>query len=227
MLQPFIFNLEETPMKERTKQIFDTLYERYPALECCRESIARAYEIILNCYKNGGTVMICGNGGSSADCEHIVGELMKGFMSKRKMTAEAAEQFMAVLGDGADEYIEKLQGALPAISLVSQSGIQTAFANDVDPAMGYAQQVYGYARKGDVVIGISTSGGAKNVLHAFNTAKVLGASSVLLSGGTGGVCAKAADVAIIVPEKETYKVQEYHLPVYHCLCAVIESEMFE
>lgn len=192
------------------------LYDKYPALEVCREDIEKALKLILNTYRSGGKVLVCGNGGSAADSEHIVGELMKGFLSKRPVVDERIPKR---LRDG-------LQGALPAISLPNQSAILSAFINDVDPEMMYAQLVYGYAGKNDLLIGLSTSGNSGNVVNAIEVAKSLGMKTLSLTGQKASRMSELSDVTIRVPETETYKVQEYHLPVYHYLCAEVEREMF-
>lgn len=192
------------------------LYERYPALNSCKEEIEKALEMLLDTYRNGGKVLVCGNGGSASDCEHIVGELMKGFMSKRPVKDERLPED---LRDG-------LQGALPAISLPSQSGILSAYINDVDPEMMYAQLVYGYATEKDLVIGLSTSGQSKNVVKAMEVAKCLGAKTLALTGQKQSALSELSDITIRVPATETYQVQEYHLPVYHYLCAEVEKKFF-
>lgn len=192
------------------------LYERYPVLNSCKEEIENALEMLLDTYKNGGKVLVCGNGGSASDCEHIVGELMKGFMSKRPVTDERLPE----------ELRKGLQGALPAISLPSQSGILSAYINDVDPEMMYAQLVYGYATERDLVIGLSTSGNSKNVVKAMEVAKCLGTKTLALTGQKQSALSELCDVTIRVPATETYQVQEFHLPVYHYLCAEVEKRMF-
>lgn len=192
------------------------LLERYPALCECRDSIEKALDMITDTYKNGGKVLVCGNGGSAADSEHIVGELMKGFLSKREVTDERIPERLR----------KNLQGALPAISLPSQCAILSAFVNDVEPDMMYAQMVYGYAKENDLVIGISTSGNSKNVVNAVEVAKCVGAKTLSLTGQNESKLSKLSDVTIRVPETKTYKVQELHLPVYHYLCAGVEKAMF-
>ena len=192
------------------------LYERYPALEVCKEDIEKALGMMIDTYKEGGKILICGNGGSASDSEHIVGELLKGFMLKRPVTDERIP-----------EHLRKgLQGSLPAISLPSQSAILSAFINDVDPEMMYAQLVYGYTKPEDLVIGLSTSGNSKNVVNALEVAKCVGAKTLAMTGERESKMSELADVTIKVPETETYKVQEYHLPVYHHLCAEVESYFF-
>lgn len=192
------------------------LYERYPALAVCKNDIDKAFEMILNTYKNGGKVLVCGNGGSASDSEHIVGELMKGFMLKRPVTDDRIPEELRV----------GLQGSLPAISLPSQCAILSAFINDVDPEMMYAQLVYGYAKKEDLVIGLSTSGNSKNVVKAIEVAKCLGVKTLSMTGEKMSKLSEISDVTIRVPATETYKIQEYHLPVYHHLCAEVEKEIF-
>ncbi|MBR3761768.1 MAG: SIS domain-containing protein [Lachnospiraceae bacterium] len=192
------------------------LYDRYPALEVCREEIEKTREMMLETYRNGGKILVCGNGGSAADSEHIVGELMKGFLLKRPVMDERIPESLR----------NGLQGSLPAISLPSQSAILSAFINDVDPEMMYAQLVYGYAGKNDLLMGLSTSGNSKNVVNAMVVARSLGAKVVSLTGERESRMSELSDVAIRVPEVETYKVQEYHLPVYHYLCAEVEKVIF-
>ncbi len=192
------------------------LIDRYPALKGVENKIQKALELIIDVYKNGGKVLVCGNGGSAADSDHIVGELMKGFMLKREVADERIPEDLRY----------KLQGALPAISLPSQSAILSAYINDVDPEMMYAQLVYGYANDKDLVVGISTSGNSKNIVNALKVANSVGAKTLALTGISGGALAEIADVLIDVPEHETYKVQEYHLPVYHYLCAEVEKYFF-
>ena len=192
------------------------LFERYPKLEACKEDIEKALELILDTYKNGGKVLLCGNGGSAADCEHIVGELMKGFKSMRKVSDERLPE----------EIREKLQGSLPAISLPSQSAIISAYCNDISPEMVYAELVYGYAKREDLVIALSTSGNSKNIVRAAEVAGCLGVKTLALTGMGGGELSKLATVTIKVPETETNKVQELHLPIYHYLCAETEKKIF-
>lgn len=202
------------------------LIERYPALSVCADSISLANEMIVNSAKAGGKILICGNGGSSADADHIVGELMKGFLLKRPMSKTTAERFKSSLGDSANKFIEKLQCGIPAISLSSGTAISSAFINDVEPDLVYAQMVFGYAREGDLLIAISTSGNSKNVVNAAKCAKALGISTLALTGKAESALSEICDCTIKVPEKETFKVQELHLPVYHYLCASVEEEIF-
>lgn len=192
------------------------LLERYPDLNFCKAEIENALALMLDTYKKGGKILVCGNGGSACDAEHIVGELMKGFKSPRKVTDERISPDLR----------EKLQGALPAISLNSQTGLMTAITNDIDADMIFAQQVYGYAKENDLVIGISTSGNSQNVVKAIRVAKDLGVKTIALTGKTGGILKGIADITICAPATEIYKIQEYHLPIYHYLCAEIEKELF-
>ena len=194
----------------------DELICRYPALEVCRDSIDAAAKTIIQSYEAGGKLLVCGNGGSAADADHIVGELMKSFKIKRKVTDERIPE----------ELRSALEGALPAICLNSHSALSSAYHNDVDPAMTYAQLTYGYAKACDVFIGISTSGNAKNVTNAMRVAKAMGVKTIALSGKGGGKIGQIADVTICVPESETYKIQELHLPVYHYLCAEVERHFY-
>lgn len=194
----------------------EELLKRYPELEECRESIKGALELMIDTYRRGGKILVCGNGGSAADSEHIVGELMKGFLKKREVSDARLP----------DRLSKKLQGALTAISLPSQSAILSAFINDVAPEMMYAQLVYGYARPEDLVIGISTSGNSENIVNAVEVAGCVGAKTLSLTGKNESRLSELSDVTVRVPETETYKVQELHLPVYHYLCAETEREMF-
>jgi D-sedoheptulose 7-phosphate isomerase len=193
------------------------LIQRYPALESCKADIEKALELIIETYKNGGKVLVCGNGGSASDSEHIVGELMKGFISHRKVTDERIPEHLRI----------NLQGALPAISLPSQIGVLSAFINDVDPDMLYAQLVYGYATENDLVIGLSTSGNSKNIVNAVEVANAVGAKTLSLTGAKESKLSAISTVTVKVPETETYKIQEYHLPVYHYLCAGAEKYFFD
>ncbi len=205
--------------------IFEELFERYPVLSVCREDILEADAIIRNCYQKGGKLLICGNGGSCADACHIVGELMKGFLRKRPLTQEKKAEMLSRF-PVSDDLLNCLQGALPAIALSDADALTTAFNNDVNPLYTYAQQVYALSCPNDVLVGISTSGNAKNVACAVSVAKGLGLRTIGLTGNTGGYLKKNCDTAICVPEKETFKIQELHLPVYHALCASAEDCFF-
>ncbi|PJJ30928.1 D-sedoheptulose-7-phosphate isomerase [Lacrimispora celerecrescens] len=204
----------------------EELIERYPVLAGVKPQIREAYEILESCYENGGKLLIAGNGGSCADAEHIVGELMKGFVKRRPVSESFAAKLLEADQAFGKELGEKLQGGLPAIALTGHSSLSTAFLNDVDGEMVYAQQTYGYGKKGDVLLGISTSGNAKNVMYAVTAAKAIGMKTIGLSGKDGGLLKMAADVTVVVPETETFKIQELHLPVYHALCLMLEERFF-
>ncbi len=208
------------------EKILDQLIERYPVLAGVREDIWAAYEVIADCYVNGGKLLIAGNGGSAADAEHMVGELMKGFVKPRKLGKEMADKLIAVDGEMGQALADKLQGALPAIALVDHVALSTAYLNDMDPLLGFAQQLNGYGEEGDVFLGISTSGNSKNVLYACTVAKAKGMKVIGLAGRDGGRLREMSDVAVVVPEEETYKIQELHLPVYHGLCLMLEERFF-
>ena len=192
------------------------LYERYPELEECACEIEKAIAIMVHTFKDGNKILVCGNGGSACDAEHMVGELMKSFKLPRKVTDEQVSPDLR----------EKLQGALPVISLNSQTGLMTAIANDIDADMIFAQQIYGYAKECDLVIGISTSGNSKNVVNAIRLANDLDLVSIVLTGKDGGELKDLGIISICVPATETYKIQELHLPLYHRLCILIEEAMF-
>jgi D-sedoheptulose 7-phosphate isomerase len=207
----------------------EQLMERYPALLECREEIAKAFEILKACFESGGQLLLAGNGGSSADSGHMVGELMKGFVKRRPLDPGFVEKLKATSGKNLHyaEYLAKnVQQGLPAVDLSSQKSLITASINDIGGDIIYAQQVCGYGRRGDVFMGISTSGNAKNILYAMIAAAAKGMKTIALSGGSGGAIKDYADAAIVVPEKETYKVQELHLPVYHTLCLMLEEYFF-
>lgn len=208
------------------RNLVDELIERYPILEPGRKDITEAFHILLNCFRGQGKLLIAGNGGSAADAEHIVGELMKGFVLKREIDENLKDKLRNVDYDMGNKLSRKLQLSLPAIALSNHSSLNTAFSNDVDGQLCFAQQVLGYGKEGDVFLGISTSGNSANVLYAAIVAKAQGMKVIGLTGRGGGRLADMADVIVAVDEKETYKVQELHLPIYHCLCLMVESEMF-
>jgi D-sedoheptulose 7-phosphate isomerase len=208
------------------KQTLDQLITKYPELKACEADITKAFHIMQKSYMNGGKVLLCGNGGSAADCDHIVGELMKGFMSRRPVSQEMREQ-LKLLGQDNDGYLaDHLQGALPAISLASHSALISAFSNDVAADMVFAQQVYGYGKKEDVLVGFSTSGNSVNVIRALQVARTLGVSTIGFTG-RGGAMNSLCDAAICVPFDSTPDVQERHLPIYHALCVMLEKEFFK
>ncbi len=202
------------------------LVKRYPALSACAGDIQAAIDSLISCYQQGHKLLLCGNGGSCADCLHIVGELMKGFLKKRPLSDSQKELLLSCQPELAG-YLDKLQNALPAIALCEESALNTAFCNDVDPQLQFAQQVLGYGREGDILLAISTSGNAQNVVLTARTAKALGLKVVGLTGAKGGTLSQIADICIRVPETETYRVQELHLPVYHAICAAVEAAFYE
>lgn len=205
----------------------EEIFTRYPALEGCRADMEEALATLLRCALAGGKVLVCGNGGSAADSEHIVGELMKGFLKKRPLPETDVEKWRAAYGEEGETMAKAMQGGIAAISLPSQVAILSAVVNDNDPTTLYAQLAWNYARPGDVLVGISTSGNAKNVLGAARAAKLQGAAVIGMTGSRESKLSAVADVTIRVPDTETYRIQEYHLPVYHWLCACLEAEMFE
>ena len=213
-------------MEKSVEAYLEELMMRYPSLEREKQHIAEAYSILETCYASEGKLLIAGNGGSAADAEHIVGELMKGFVRPRKVGAEFSEKMVSVDRESGRELSEKLQGALPAIAISGHVALSTAYLNDVDPLLGFAQQAYGYGRAGDVFLGISTSGNSRNILYACTVARAKGMKVIGLTGGSGGKLKDMADVSVIVPEKETFKIQELHLPVYHALCLMLEERFF-
>ena len=204
----------------------DEVTERYPVLAPVRRDIEAVYEMLRDCFAGGGKLLIAGNGGSCADAEHIVGELMKGFVKRREVSDSFAECLRNADEVRGAELAKKLQGGLPAIALTGHAGLSTAYLNDVDGDLIFAQQTYGYGRPGDVLIGISTSGNAKNVMYAMTVAKALGMKTIGLTGKDGGALKREADVSVVVPETETFKIQELHLPVYHALCLMLEERFF-
>ena len=209
------------------KEILEKMIEENPALTSRKHAMEQAFSIIKECYKTGGKVLICGNGGSASDSEHIVGEFMKGFTLSRPLSAEKREMLTSLYPTDGDYLADNLQGALPAISLVSQTSLTSAFINDVAPDMVFAQQVYGYVQKGDVIIGLSTSGNSKNVINAIKVGKTLGAKCIAMTGEGDSLLSDVCDTTLRSPAKETYRVQEFHLVMYHALCAMIEAEFFD
>lgn len=207
--------------------MLNELVMRYPVLGIVRDDVNKAYSLLEACYENGGKLLIAGNGGSAADADHIVGELMKGFVKRRPLSKELKCALIDTDPIRGRELSEKLQQGLPAIALTNHAALSSAFANDVDGMLSYAQQVNGYGKEGDVFLGISTSGNSENVMYAAVTAKAKGMKVIGLTGRDGGKLAKLADVAIVVPEQETYKIQELHLPIYHALCLMLEDHFYE
>lgn len=204
----------------------DLLVERYPSLESAKNDIVAAYLLLEESYKNGGKLLVAGNGGSAADAEHIVGELMKGFKLPRKPEADFAEKLVEENQELGSVLAENLQGALPAIALDGHPALSTAYMNDCEPLLCFAQQVNGYGKSGDVFLGISTSGNSKNVLFAATTAHAKGMKVIGLTGARDSKLKDMSDVCIKAPQTETYMIQELHLPIYHCLCLMLEDRFF-
>lgn len=196
-----------------------TLLEHYPQLAPGADSIESAARMMIDTFRSGGKLLLCGNGGSASDADHIAGELLKGFKSRRPLPSALRESLGGAMAD-------KLQGALPAIPLGNFTALNTAYLNDVDGEYTYAQLVLGLGKPGDLLLGISTSGNAKNVNHAFRAARGLGLKTIGLTGEDGGAFRETCDLCIHAPARETYRIQEYHLPIYHALCLMIEAEFF-
>lgn len=214
-------------MNQRTENMTNAFFAEHPAFEPIRGQIGCALEIMRAAFAGGGKLLVCGNGGSCADSDHIVGELMKGFLLRRPLPRELRDGFREKYGEDGERIANGLQEGLPAISLGAHGALSTAFANDCDPALIYAQQALAYAGTGDVLLGISTSGNAENVRAAIMAAKVRGAVCIALTGRDGGKIAPLADCAVIAPERETFRIQECHLAIYHYLCAAVESEFYQ
>lgn len=213
-------------LDNRLMRHIDLLVERYPSLESARNDIVAAYLLLEESYKNGGKLLVAGNGGSAADAEHIVGELMKGFKLPRKPEADFAEKLVEENQELGSVLAENLQGALPAIALDGHPALSTAYMNDCEPLLCFAQQVNGYGKSGDVFLGISTSGNSKNVLFAATTAHAKGMKVIGLTGAKDSKLKDMSDVCIKAPQTETYMIQELHLPIYHCLCLMLEDKFF-
>ncbi len=207
-------------------QILDTLIDRYPELEPLKSEINKASDTLINCYERGRKVLVCGNGGSCSDSDHIVGELMKGFENMRPVAEAMKNELAEIAGERGTYLAGKLQQALPAISLTAHSALITAVANDTDASLIFAQQVMGYGNRGDVILGISSSGNSQNVIDALITAKAKKMTIIGLTGETGGKMKPFCDILINVPGRRTAFVQELHLPVYHVLCMMVENHFF-
>lgn len=212
-------------MKETTNKILDELVERYHQLEVVKEDIYKAYIVLENAYKNNKKVLICGNGGSASDSEHIVGELMKMFKKARPMKKEIFDK-LGTLGEVGERLQHVIDGSLRAISLTSHMSLSTAFANDKEPKGAFAQQLYALGDEDDVLLCISTSGNSENCVLAATLAKAMNIKTIALTGKKESKLSALSDVTIKAPELETYKIQELHLPIYHCLCAMLEEEFF-
>ena len=213
-------------LEKRLMKHINLLIERYPSLETEKDNVINAYLLIEACYVRGGKVLVAGNGGSAADAEHIVGELMKGFKMPRKPKQDFARRLIAENQELGTILAENLQGALPAIALDGHPALSTAYMNDCEPLLCFAQQVNGYGKIGDVFLGISTSGNSENILYAAITAHAKGMKVIGLTGARNSKLEQLSDVCIKVPQTETYMIQELHLPVYHCLCLMLEDKFF-
>jgi len=203
-----------------------TLIEKYPLLKQCESQIQLAVDKICAAYENNKKLLVCGNGGSAADAEHIVGELMKGFLSKRELSNEEKEKLITAHAERGEKLAALLQKPLPAVSLVSSVSLATAFANDVAPELIFAQQVYGLGNAGDIFLGISTSGNAENVAFAAVAAKAKNIFTIALTGKDGGKLKNISDLAIIAPSNSTPDIQELHLPIYHYICKAVEQHFW-
>lgn len=202
------------------------MIRRYPALGCCKKEIWEAAMAIIDCYENSKKILLCGNGGSCADADHMVGELMKSFEKKRPLPEDFRERLQLASPERGGYLAENLQNALPAISLCSQTSLLTAISNDMDADLVYSQQIAGYGRRGDVLFAITTSGNSQNVVNAAITAKAKGLKVIGLTGQHGGLIKQYCDTVICVPSTITAEIQEYHLPVYHAICRIIENRFF-
>ena len=208
------------------EQILNDLICRYPKLKKCKNEIAKSYDLLCEMYQKNGKLLVAGNGGSAADAEHIVGELMKGFKKTRDITDDFGRKLKEVDAILGGHLAKKLQRALPAISLAGHPGLSTAYLNDVSPVLGFAQQVHGFGCSDDILLAISTSGNSQNMLYAAVVARAKGMQVIGLTGNDGGKLKDYSDISIIVDEQETYRIQELHLPVYHALCLMLEERFF-
>lgn len=202
------------------------LVKRYPLLDCISGQILTAFLLMEECYKRGNKILIAGNGGSACDAQHMVAELMKSFLLKRELSKEEKKKMLETDFQRGSILASKLQGALPAIALDSHAALNTAFANDMDGRLCFAQQVYAYGRKGDLFLGITTSGNSENILFAAVTARALGMKAIGFTGQSGGKVAEIVDFCVKIPATQTYEVQELQQPVYHCWCQMLEEEFF-
>lgn len=213
-------------LEEKLLKHMELLVKRYPKLKEVKDSIIDAYLVMEECYENGGKILVAGNGGSAADSEHIAGELMKRFKTPRPISSEFAEKLKMIDSERGVALAKNLECSLMAIPLVAHEALTTAYINDVDGLGVFAQQLFGFGRPGDVFLGISTSGNSKNVMNATVVARASNIKVIGLTGANGGELASVADVAVKVPETETYMIQELHLPIYHCWCLMLEEHFF-
>jgi D-sedoheptulose 7-phosphate isomerase len=213
-------------MKTSVEKLYQDFFDQFPELSSCSSEISGAFEAICNCYRAGGKLLVCGNGGSASDAEHIVGELMNKFAFRRPAPVQILDRLNELGVKNADYLFSKLEQGLAAISLVSQTSLMTAIINDIGADMVFAQQVYGYGKAGDVLLALSTSGNSTNVVNAVNVARAVGMSTIGFTGEDGGIMKELCHITIRVPERITCKVQQLHLPVYHLLCSMVEDEFF-
>jgi D-sedoheptulose 7-phosphate isomerase len=213
-------------MKKSSVDILNAMVTNHPGLKEAEPKVAAAVELLVRCFSGSHRVFVCGNGGSAADAEHIVGELMKSFLLPRKISGEDDRRLKEMYPETYEFLHRNLQQALPVYSLVSETALMTAFSNDQVADLCFAQQVLGYGQPGDVLIVLSTSGNSKNVLFASQIAHFKGMEVIALTGSKGGAVRELADVLINVPSDITFRIQEYHLPVYHAMCAAVENEFF-
>lgn len=213
-------------LEDRLEKHINNLIKRYPVLKSMEKDIVKAYLIMEECYMNEGKLLIAGNGGSAADSEHIAGELMKRFKIQRPVNDEFATKLREIDPIRGEHLAKNLECGLMAIPLVAHEAFTTAYINDVDGLGVFAQQLFVFGKPGDVFLAISTSGNSQNIIYASVVARAIGIKIIGLTGGDGGILTSVADVTIKVPETETYMIQELHLPVYHCLCLMLEDKFF-
>ncbi|GLB24710.1 phosphoheptose isomerase 2 [Lacrimispora xylanolytica] len=224
-----MFHIHKAKMKKKqfnATQIFELLFKRYPDLLRCEEDIMSSYKMLKQAYGENNKLLVAGNGGSASDSEHIVGELMKSFLFNRRIEEKYEKRLFDLYGEAGKEISQKLEGSLCSIPLTSMPALSTAFLNDVDPTLTFAQMLYGYGVEGDVFLGISTSGNSKNIINALMVAKAKNIKTIGLTGKSGGKMKDLCDITICVPEDETFMIQELHLPIYHALCAMLEADFF-
>jgi D-sedoheptulose 7-phosphate isomerase len=213
-------------LESKAEKYIDELVTRYPSLNTCTDQIRSVYTILEDCYSSSHKLLIAGNGGSAADAEHIVGELMKGFKLPRHLDPASKDRLVSINAELGSVLAENLQSSLPAVALDGHPALTTAYMNDCEPLLCFAQQVNGYGTAGDVFLGISTSGNSKNILYAAVAAKAKGLKVIGLTGQKESKLSNLCDACIMVPQTETYMIQELHLPVYHCLCLMLEDHFF-
>jgi len=213
-------------LQEEEARLLEEFIHRYSDLQVCANQIRRAFHILAEAFHNGGKLLVCGNGGSAADAQHMVGELMKSFLRERPLSEDKKRLFISSAAENGKYIADRLQSALPAISLFGETSLISAYMNDVEADMVFAQQVYAYGQHGDVLLALSTSGNSQNVVNALWVAKCTGMHTIGLTGADGGMAGKICDITIKVPRRSTPEIQEAHLPIYHTLCAMLEAHFF-